>query len=112
MAALHALQDHVVAGLQGKMEVRHQPALRGDRLAQVVIDLDRIDGGEAQAREFGQRMQDRADEAAEGWRLVDVRALEIAAVAGQIDARQHDLAGVGLDQPAALRDHGIDSKRA
>jgi hypothetical protein len=30
MAALHALQDHVVAGLNREMEMRHQPFLLSD----------------------------------------------------------------------------------
>ena len=34
VAALHPLEDHVVAGLQRKVEVRHQPGLAGDQLEQ------------------------------------------------------------------------------
>ena len=42
MPALHALQDHVVAGLQAEMQVRHQPRLLGDQALQVGIHLDLI----------------------------------------------------------------------
>ncbi len=40
VAALHALQDHVVAGLQRQMEMRHQPFLGHDEAVKLVIDLD------------------------------------------------------------------------
>ena len=47
MPALHALQDHVVAGLQRQMQMRHQPRLVGDGVEQIGVGLDRIDGGDA-----------------------------------------------------------------
>src|SRR5690606_39325396 len=43
MAALHALQDHVVAGLQGQVQMRHQPAFARDRFHQLPVGLDGID---------------------------------------------------------------------
>ena len=49
VAALHALEDHVVAGLERQMEVRHQPRLAGDQLEQRVVDLDAVERGQAQA---------------------------------------------------------------
>src|SRR5262245_32347710 len=45
MAALHALQDHVVAGLQRQMQVRHQPRFRGNGVDEIVVRLDGIDRG-------------------------------------------------------------------
>ena len=57
VAALHALEDHVVAGLQREVEVRHQPRLAGDQLEQGVIDLDAVERRQAQARQsrFGRK---------------------------------------------------------
>ena len=37
---LHPLQDHVVAGLQRQVQMRHQPRLAGDRLDQPRVRLD------------------------------------------------------------------------
>ena len=34
VAALHPLEDQVVAGLQREVEMRHQPRLAGDQLEQ------------------------------------------------------------------------------
>ena len=49
VAALHALEDHVVAGLQRQMEMRHQPRLAGDQLEQGIVDLDAVERRQAQA---------------------------------------------------------------
>jgi hypothetical protein len=40
---LHALEDHVVAGLQRQMQMRHQPFFRCDDVEQIAVGLDRID---------------------------------------------------------------------
>ena len=60
MPPLHALQDHVVAGLQRQMQVRHKPVFGGQRLEQVVVGLDGIDRREPQPLEVGDLPQDRA----------------------------------------------------
>ena len=51
MPPLHPLQDHVVAGLERQVEMRHQPRLAGDQLEQSVIDLDAVERRQAQALE-------------------------------------------------------------
>ena len=53
MPALHALEDHVVAGLQRQMQMRHQPRLGRKRIEQVVVGFDGIDRGEPQACKLG-----------------------------------------------------------
>ena len=49
VAALHALEDHVVAGLKRQMEVGHQPRLAGDQFEQGIVDLDAVERRQAQA---------------------------------------------------------------
>ena len=39
----HPLQNHVVAGLQRQMQMRHQPRIVSDDVEQVAIGLDRVD---------------------------------------------------------------------
>ena len=43
VAALHPLEDHVVAGLQRQMEVRHQARFASDQFEQRVVDLDAVE---------------------------------------------------------------------
>jgi len=43
MAALHALQDEIVARLQGEMQVRHEPCVGRECIKEVAVGLDRID---------------------------------------------------------------------
>ena len=40
MAALHALEDEIVAGLQRQVQMRHQPRLVGERVDQVTVGFD------------------------------------------------------------------------
>ena len=58
MAALHALEDHVVAGLQRQMQMRHQPRLVRERVEQIGIGLDRVDRGQPQPLELRHVAQD------------------------------------------------------
>jgi hypothetical protein len=105
--ALHALQDQIVPGLQREMQMRHQAAFRRDDLAQDIVDLDRVDRGQSQARQLGHFAQDRPHELPQARRVQ-----EIAAIACQVDAGQDDLARAGLGQAAALRDHLVQGERA
>ena len=43
VAALHALEDHVVARLQREVEMRHHPWLADDQVEQPLVDLDAVD---------------------------------------------------------------------
>jgi hypothetical protein len=45
MAALHALQDHVVAGLEREVDVRHDARLAREQREQAVVDLDAVERG-------------------------------------------------------------------
>ena len=47
MAALHALEDHVVARLEREMQVRRNAWLVGEKVEQRLVDLDGVDRGEA-----------------------------------------------------------------
>ena len=58
MAALHALEDHVVAGLQGEVQIGRDPGLAGNGFEQRFVDLDRIDRGQTQARQVGHVFED------------------------------------------------------
>ena len=80
VAALHPLEDQVVAGLKREMEVRHQPRLAGDQLEQGVVDLDAVERRQAQA------LQARLG----GEQPLAQRA-EAAVVVGDVDAGEDDL---------------------
>jgi hypothetical protein len=43
MPPLHPLQNHVVAGLQRQMQMRHQPLVIRDDVEQITVGLDGID---------------------------------------------------------------------
>ena len=87
MAALHALEDQVVAVLQREMQMRHQPRLVGDRVEQVGVGLDRVDRRDAQPLELRHVLEDLPHQLAEPRRAGQARA-----VAGDVDAGQHHLA--------------------
>ena len=63
MAALHPLEDQIVAGLQRQMEMRHQPRLAGDQLEQGLVDLDAVERRQAQALETRARRRAGAGKA-------------------------------------------------
>ena len=107
VAALHSLQDHIVARLQRKMKMRHQSRLVGDHLKQIRFSLDAIDRREPQPGEQWRRLQDRFDEFPEVW-----RAGEIPAVGGKIDAGQHDLFGTFVEAGFDRRESRVDRHRA
>ena len=65
VAPLHPLQDHVVAGLEAHMEVRHEARLAGGQLEQALVHLDAVERGEAQPRQLGHVPQDPLDQLAE-----------------------------------------------
>jgi hypothetical protein len=44
MAAFHALEDHVVAGLQGQVQIRRQALFLRQAAHQVGVDLGGVDG--------------------------------------------------------------------
>ena len=85
----------------------HQPRLLGNQPPEFAIDSDRIEGGEPQARKFGNRAQQIACEFAE-----PRTAGEIAAIACDIHAGQHDLADAVLDHRAGLADDGVGGEAA
>jgi hypothetical protein len=43
VAALHALEDHVVARLKAHVEVRHEARLAGDDVLEPRVDLDAVE---------------------------------------------------------------------
>ena len=108
VAALHPLQDHVVAGLQRQVQVRHQPRLAGDRLDEPRVGLDRVDRGEPQPRQVRARRRGSPATRSPSRGV----ALEVGAPARQVDAGQHHLVEAAVDQPADLLDHRGDRHAA
>ena len=107
VAALHPLEDHVVARLQREVEVRHHarlPVTSANSRSSISTESsdDRRSRGSA-----GHVPQDALDQPAEAR-----RAGQIGAVAGQIDAGQHDLAMAGVDQRGDAIDHRAGGHRA
>ena len=79
----------------------------GDHVEQIAIDLDGIDRGNPQPLQLRHVPQDLLDQ------LPELRrARQIGAIAGDIDAGQHDLGMAALDQRADLFDHGAHRHRA
>ena len=100
MAALHALEDHVVARLQRQVQMRHQARLGRDGQHQVLVRLDRIDRADPQPRQIRHQPQDAHDQIAQAR-----QPRQIGPPAGQIDPGQHDLVEAAPDQPLDLLDH-------
>jgi len=50
MTALHALEDHVVTGLQRKMQVRHEPLLASHEVEQSLVTFGDIQRRQPQPR--------------------------------------------------------------
>src|SRR5512136_1504702 len=46
MPPFHASENEIVPGLQGQVQMRHQPWLVGKRVAKIVIGFDRVDRGQ------------------------------------------------------------------
>ncbi len=100
VAALHPLQDHVVAGLQRQVQVGHQPRLDSQAAHQVGVDLGRVDGRQPQARQLGDQLQDPRDELAER-RL----AGQVRPPARHVHAGQHHLpVALGGEPPHLVHD--------
>ena len=103
---LHPLQDQIVAGLQRQMQMRHQPRLLAEQPPELVVDLARIERGQPQARQLGHCREQPPNHLAEAR-----PARQIAAIGGQIDAGQHDLAIAGSQQRARRRDQRAERHR-
>ena len=100
MAALHSLQDHVVAGLQGQMQIGRHARLAHNQLEKDRIDFRRINGGKTKTRKLRHQLQNTPNEIAQR-RLPG----QVPAPARQIDTRQHDLAVALPHQIADMADH-------
>ena len=101
MPPLHPLEDEVVACLQRKMQMRHDPLFRGDEFDEAGIDLDAVERGQAQPFERAHLPEDGANQGAERR-----GAGKIGAVAREIDARQHHFA-IAVGDEAANLGHDI-----
>ena len=97
MTPLHALEDQVIAVLQREMHVGRQTHIR-QCLDKRVVNLDRVDGGNAQLRQIRYQFQDTLHQIAQLR-----RARQVCAPARQIDTGQHDLMMARLHEPAHLR---------
>jgi len=89
------------------MQMRHQPAFGGERIEQVAVGLDSVDGGESQPRELGHMLENLPHQPAQPGRSGQVRS-----VAGEIDAGEDDFAIAALAQGAHLRHHLPHGHRA
>ena len=96
VAALHALEDQVVAGLQREMQVRHQPRLLGEGVDQVRVDLDAVDATTAAAAAAPERWRSTALTRRRG-----AAPRQVGPVGGEVDAGQHHLRVTGVDQRCA-----------
>ncbi len=85
MAALHALQDHVVAMLQRQMQVRRDAGVGRHQFEQRLVHLDRVERGEAQLLQIGHELEDARDQIAERR-----RPRQVGAPGREINAGQHD----------------------
>jgi hypothetical protein len=106
VAPLHAREDQVVAGLQAEMDMRHQPRI-AEALDQPVVDLGRIERGQAQPLQVGQPVEQRRHQIAEPRAI-----LQVVAPRGQVDAGQHDLARAGGARLACACECALQRQRA
>src|SRR3546814_6183178 len=97
VAPLHPLEDHVVARLQREVQVRHDSFMLGDEREHAIVDLDRIEGGEAEARQVRNLVQYAFDQKAER-RL----AGKIGAIASEINAGPPDFPISTEEHPSEL----------
>ncbi len=107
VAAFHALQDEVVAGLQRQVQVRAEPRLASQPGQQGRVDLGGVDRGEPQARQLGDFVEDAAHQFAQLRRAGQVRA-----PAGEVDAGQHHLGIAGAGEAAHFVHHPLGGDRA
>ncbi len=97
VAALHALQDHVVASLKAEMQMRHETRFGRDGLHQIVVRLDGIDRGNPEPRQIGNQPQDAHDQIAK-----PRRARQVGPPGGQIDTGQDDFQKSAVNKPLDL----------
>ena len=97
VAALHALEDQVVARLSGQMEMRHQPFLVRDGAHQQRIGLYGIDGRQSQAPQPRHQLQQLGHQHAQRR-----RTRQVGAIGGEIDPGQDDLVKAVFLQPPRL----------
>ena len=97
---LHPLEHPVVAGLQRQVKMRLEAGFLGEQREQPVVDLDRVERGQPQPRQLGHQRQHALDELTEA-----LMARQVGAVAGRVDAGQHDLAIAVGDERADALDH-------
>src|SRR6185436_15280003 len=100
MATLHALEDQIVAGLGGQMEVRHQPFLFRDDPQQDWVGLDGIDRRQSQPLQFGDMLEDFLHQRAQRW-----PGGQVAAIGGKVHPGQHNLRKALLHQTPRFLDH-------
>ena len=100
MTPLHTLEDHIVPGLQGQVQIGHQARFLAHTAQEVGIDLGRIDGGEAKARQVGHQLQDAGHQLTKGG-----LAGQVTAPRGDIDAGQNHFVIALGGQTADLFDH-------
>src|SRR5262249_28026691 len=107
MAALHALQNQIVACLYREMEVRHQPLLIADQPQQGLVRFDGIDRGQPQTLERGNVLQDprrQLSKCRPTWK--------ISAIGSQIDARKHNLLKAQVHKPARFPNNSAGANAA
>src|SRR5438874_6859978 len=99
--AVHSREDAVGAGLQRHVEMLSEPLARSKQLHQILRNIHRLDGADAQAFDGG-LIQNAPKQALE----LHARG-EVAAVGAKIDSAQDDFAVVRLAELLKLANHGI-----
>ena len=74
VAALHALQDHVVARLEAEVHVRCNAWLVRQCFKQGFVDLDRIDGRQAKLFQVRHKLEDARHQISKLWRVRQISA--------------------------------------
>jgi len=103
VAPLHPPQHHVVARLERQVDMRHHARLLRQQREQRGVDAVGVERREAEAVEAGegeQRFGQRGEAGA-----------AVVAIAGEIDAGEHDLALAAVERGARGGDDGFDARR-
>ena len=104
--ATHGCEDAIGGGLQRHMEVRREAIIGCEQIDQVLGDVERFDGADAQAFD-GSFVENLTKEVVE----LNTRR-EIAAIGAKIDAAEDDLAEAGFREAADFGENGGDGQAA
>jgi len=99
--AMHGGENAVGSGLQRHVEVRRDAVSGGEKVDQVLGDVERLDGADAQALDGS-----FAEDAAQQVKKFDARH-EVAAVGAEVDTAENDFTESGFRETLDFREYRL-----